>query len=158
MGDRTWGQLEVLALDIEKYPDEAELLLGVINDYGLAYHGEPKDLPEGVDPLETLIIGAKYGDDQVSCGFVYGLNEVLAGKIPHATVRANEDPKYEWLGECWWHVPELGVYRQTCDAEGRPVFHASEVREAALDLSVVELERRLGGPWELAFAALGVDE
>ena len=128
MGDRTWGELTVLDLDTEKYPDEAAAIIAVIGDAGLEYQW---DCPDDVDPFTTLQVGHRYADDQVSCGFVYDHLVDLPEAAPHATFFGYETPKYEWLGDLLIHVPGLGSWWQTCGENGNPVFSIVEVQAIA---------------------------
>lgn len=140
MGDRTWGQLTVVQLDTEKYPEEAEAILAVIVETGLAFQGNE---PDG-DPFTVLQVGpdAQYGDDQAPCGFVGSYLAPLAVTAPHAVFWGSESPAYEWLGEVIQYHPHLGLWRHNCDNDGYPVFTRDEVLNL-IKLSKVESERRI---------------
>lgn len=147
MGDRTWAQFTVVQLDTKKYPEEAAAILAMLEDAGL-----------GGLPGEELWVGpdAQYSDDQVSCGFVGEYLVPLVESAPHAVFHGYEDGGYEWLGEAMQYHPNLGLWRQTCDNNGFPVYSRDEVLHF-IKLSKAAPERinyLLGIPWDEAIEEL----
>lgn len=163
MGDRTYAALVVHRLDVEKYPAEAEAIMGAIEDYGLSVEFGVPSVPSSMATVtddSLLKVGVTYSDDQASCGIVYDLQD-LGEKAPHAVFSIQEDPKYEWLGAVLLFTPELGPWMCSSDADGSPVATTEAVAEM-LDTTFAArgdggvpsygevrdvLRRSLGIPW-----------
>jgi hypothetical protein len=75
----------------------------------------------------------------------------------------NDEPAYEWMGTVAIHVPGVGDFGGSCDADGNPMVNSSDVAdlvEAATDLATLkaEVEKLTGGKvlnaWHATTAAL----
>ncbi len=146
MGERTWGQLTVVELDAEKYPEEAEAILDALKAAGLA--GTDEKLRIGHDAL--------YEDDQVRCGFLMEYIDPLGSKAPHAVIDAIEGAHAEFLAERWMAVPGLGSHWGICDDAGRLLCTGDFVKELIIRArngqSDEEFARLTGWVWESAMA------
>lgn len=96
--------------------------LDVIHAYDLALEWDMR--PDEGDELQ---VGTAYTDGE----FRVGDAGELAGKLAElgATFECWEDPKYEWLGDYYAHVPGLGTFSNECDADGQVVVSAAGLRE-----------------------------
>jgi hypothetical protein len=55
----------------------------------------------------------------------------------------NDEPAYEWLGNVNIHVAGVGDFAGSCDADGTPIVHVTDVADlvaAATDLDVLKAE------------------
>lgn len=61
------------------------------------------------------------GEGDESCLACAGEGEVTYPGVDFA-YSVSEDPKYEWLGDLWVHVPGMALdYNSDCDSDGTPV-------------------------------------
>lgn len=139
MSDRTYAQLRILALPDDWTKEDDDETREMMADEGFETEADGYDLR------------ALWTVDEMSVGSM----EPIAGDLADRgiTFEAWEDPKYEWLGAYYAHVPGLGMFSHDCDADGRPRFTAEEF---AAILTKPEPERlaALGQPWEAAIAPL----
>lgn len=147
MGDRTYGAVTIYACP----PEQVAAALLALDQHSMTQLW--------CDPLagpSQLELGAAYAEEQMSCGGGWELAELLMGEAPGAVWEIQEDPRYEWLGAHFVHTPELGLWSQTADADGQPVWHESEVRRLLEQNASdpVAVDRALGGPWTRAITAV----
>lgn len=118
MGDRTNLQVTVHACAEDKRGRIWTAIADTI--------GEP-DFGEGPPQDGLVALGEQYGANEVSCGSASELSRQLIEIDPTIVFMLWEDPKYEWLGEVVIYVPELGLWRQECTAEGSAVLYLEQV-------------------------------
>lgn len=106
--------------------------------------GNANELACALDELFTK------ADNEIQCGFCKGEgcencngDGVIAAKLPDFAYHVWEDPKYEYLGSSYMHVPEVGDFNGDCDSDGKVVVDTTEVAEwvaKATDLSALQAE------------------
>jgi len=139
MSDRTYAQLRILALPDDWTPADDTEARDLMADEGFETEADGYDLR------------ALWTVDEMSVGSMEPIADALAAL--GITFEAWEDPKYEWLGAYYAHVPSLGMFAHDCDADGRPRFTAEEFSRI---LTLPEPDRlaALGQPWEAVIAPL----
>lgn len=87
-------------------------------------HAAVVDLVEGIcgyDEREYNNNITTLSAHQAPCGtsseIFNELNE-LRNTLGEFAYSVHEDPKFEWMGDKYIYVPEVGVYTQECDADG----------------------------------------
>lgn len=136
MGDRTYHSLVIA--DCPK--DQARAVLDILNEYGYSTQAD-------VDIDTTLALDELYFIEETNLGTSDEVAGQLMERAPGASFRASEDPKYEWLGVVSWYVPGLGLFSNTGDAQGQPVWNASEILSLLNDRGVAlddVLHRKFG--------------
>lgn len=144
MGDYTHAQLIVYKCP----PEDVRAFIALIEEYGL-----------GKAPQhDEIILGHTYSERDVNIGFI---NDYDVDAPNSAWARWN-DPKYESLGDLEIHVPELGYFRASCDADGSAQFTSERIvdairalpEDADRDQVLAAIAKLTGRPWWDAIDAL----
>ena len=95
--------------------------------------------------------------DEISVGVCWELGPTLAEL--GLTFELHQDPKYEWDGDYFGNVPDLGTFTSSCDPDGNPHLAAHEIDKLidqlpTLAALVDALEAASGKQRRARFAAL----
>ena len=111
MADTTAGQLELIACP----PEHVSAVLDVINQYGLR-----RDYLARGDE-EVLVLCEEYADEVMLCGDADNIASALA-ELDGVAFLVSEDPKYEWLGDLHYRLPDGRSFSASSDADRQVVL------------------------------------
>ena len=120
MADTTYGMVEVIACPAEHVAS----VLAVMNENGLR-----RDC-FGLRDETVLVLCDGYEDHDMRCGTTDDIDGALS-ELDGVAFRASEDPKYEWLGEVHYRLPDGRGFSGSSDADLQVVLTEGEYRRMA---------------------------
>ena len=117
MADTTYGLLEVIACPAE----HVAAVLAVANEYSLR-----RDC-FGLRDETVLVLCDGYEDHDMACGASGDIESALS-ELDGVAFRVSEDPKYEWLGDVHYRLPDGRGFSANSDADRQVVLTEAEYR------------------------------
>ena len=119
--------------------------------------GKPLTIWERIQ--DELVLGHRYGWDEMPLDSYSTLASGIIGVAPLATFQCWVDPKYDYDGETVIYAPDLGEFSGPCTEGGEPYIESQSVRrilreETSSEDKIATLSRALGLPWSERLATL----
>lgn len=123
MADYGPAQLFLYSIPPGKEADAWTAVTAWFDEYDWSERVEHWDVDD--EGIGTLRLPGPYTDEQARLSIAPELGEELA-QIGCA-FDLWQDPKYEFPGEVYMHVPEVGTWTGPCDAQGEPYLEARQI-------------------------------